>query len=57
MQKEFEHEELRLTMSGKRKNALDKGARMRSDEDSLGSYTGVTVGNEYEAPTQDADDL
>ena len=44
-------------MSGKRRNALEKGAKMRSDEDRLGSYTGVTVGNEYDDPTQDADDL
>lgn len=36
---------------------LKKGAKMRSDEDALGSYTGVCSGNEYERPVQDADDL
>ncbi len=39
-----------------RENALEKGAKMRSKEDSLGSYTGVTS-DEFEVPTQDADDL
>ncbi len=55
LQKEFGHEELRLIM-GEEKNKLIKGAKMRSDKDSLGSYTGVAVG-EGEEPTQDADDL
>ena len=41
----------------KRKKALQKGAKMRSEEDSLGSYTGVCSENEYETPVQDADDL
>lgn len=36
---------------------LNKGADMRSKEDSLGSYTGVNSENEYEKPEQDADDL
>lgn len=40
-----------------RKGTLSKGAKMRSEEDSLGSYTGVCSGNEYETPVQDADDL
>lgn len=43
-------------MSGKRK-ALEKGAKMRSEEDSLGSYTGIRTDNAYEDPIQDADDL
>ena len=37
--------------------ALKNGAKMRSKEDSLGSYTGVTAQNAEEIPTQDADDL
>ena len=36
---------------------LNKGADMRSEEDSLGSYTGVNSQNKYEKPEQDADDL
>lgn len=36
---------------------LNKGADMRSEEDSLGSYTGVNSDNEFEKPEQDADDL
>lgn len=39
------------------KKKLEKGAKMRSFEDSLGSYTGVNSDNEYEKPIQDADDL
>ncbi len=41
----------------KRKKTLKGGAKMRSEEDSLGSYTGVCSENEYETPIQDADDL
>lgn len=37
--------------------ALKKGAKMRSEEDALGSYTGVTTDSDFEVPTQDADDL
>lgn len=44
-------------MSGRKKKTLEKGAKMRSGEDYLGSYTGVTADSEYEVPTQDADDL
>ncbi len=33
------------------------GAKMRSDEDTLGSYTGVPTGDEESMPVQDADDL
>ena len=45
-------------MARKKKTALENGAKMRSDEDSLGSYTGVcTDGDKYEKPIQDADDL
>ena len=40
-----------------KKKKLNRGAKMRSDEDSLGSYTGVCTDNEYETPVQDADDL
>ena len=36
---------------------LDRGADMRSKEDSLGSYTGVNSEDKYEKPEQDADDL
>ncbi len=39
------------------KKALKKGAKMKSPEDSLGSYTGIDSDNEYEKPIQDADDL
>ena len=34
---------------------LEKGAKMRSEEDALGSYTGVPA--EGGVPEQDADDL
>ena len=40
-----------------KKKKLNKGADMRSEEDSLGSYTGVKADNEYAMPEQDADDL
>ena len=36
---------------------LNRGAKMRAEEDPLGSYTGVCSDNEYETPVQDADDL
>lgn len=36
-------------------SALKRGAKMRSEEDALGSYTGVPA--EGEVPEQDADDL
>ncbi len=41
----------------KRKKPLDRGADMRSEEDSLGSYTGISTKDVYEQPVQDADDL
>ena len=41
----------------KRKKALERGAKMRSEEDSLGSYTGVCIEDAHEVPVQDADDL
>lgn len=41
----------------KKQRSLKKGASMESEEDSLGSYTGVNTDNEYEKPVQDADDL
>lgn len=37
------------------KKSLRRGADMRSEEDSLGSYTGIAP--EGERPLQDADDL
>ena len=40
----------------KRKTGLEKGAKMRSAEDSLGSYTGICADG-GERPDQDADDL
>ena len=40
-----------------RKKSLERGSKMRSEEDALGSYTGVCSENEYEKPVQDADDL
>ena len=43
-------------MKRKHKSELEKGAEMHSDEDTLGSYTGV-CNDEYEKPIQDADDL
>ena len=36
---------------------LVKGAGMRSEEDVLGSYTGVNADDASETPVQDADDL
>ncbi len=41
----------------KGKKPLSEGARMGSEEDGLGSYTGIFIGNKYEKPVQDADDL
>ena len=41
----------------KKKRSLKQGASMESEEDSLGSYTGVNTNNEYDMPVQDADDL
>lgn len=41
----------------KKKRALKKGAEMKSEEDSLGSYTGIQLKNDFEKPIQDADDL
>lgn len=35
----------------------NRSANMRSEEDLLGSYTGVYAENEFEKPVQDADDL
>lgn len=34
-----------------------RGAAMRSEEDTLGSYTGVNSEDAFEKPVQDADDL
>lgn len=44
------------TVTDKRKN-LKQGSDMASEEDALGSYTGVNTENPYETPVQDADDL
>ena len=44
-------------MKRQKERALKKGAKMRSNEDSLGSYTGICTSDEYEKPVQDADDL
>lgn len=41
----------------KKKSRLAKGAKMRSEEDVLGSYTGVVPNESHELPVQDADDL
>ncbi len=40
----------------KKRGALRKGADMRSEDDVLGSYTGINS-DPYEKPVQDADDL
>lgn len=50
----LENEELQIM---KKKNALKKGAKMSSQDDVLGSYTGVCTDSGYEKPVQDADDL
>lgn len=39
------------------KRSLCKGADMKSEEDVLGSYTGICTEDDYETPVQDADDL
>ena len=39
------------------KRSLQKGADMKSEEDVLGSYTGICTEDCYEKPVQDADDL
>lgn len=36
---------------------LAKGAKMRSKDDFLGSYTGICADSDYDKPVQDADDL
>ncbi len=57
MQRAKEERPKRRGMKGREKKGLNKGADMRSDEDCLGSYTGICTENEYETPVQDADDL
>lgn len=44
-------------MKENKKRSLSDGAEMKSDEDTLGSYTGVYSEDIYEKPVQDADDL
>ena len=39
------------------KRSLQKGADMKSEDDVLGSYTGICTEDRYEIPVQDADDL
>lgn len=39
------------------KRSLQKGADMKSEDDVLGSYTGICTEDRYEQPVQDADDL
>lgn len=41
----------------KKRSGLNKGAKMRSEEDALGSYTGVVSDDCHDKPIQDADDL
>lgn len=41
----------------KKKSRLERGAKMRSEEDALGSYTGVVPDDCHDKPIQDADDL
>ncbi len=41
----------------KQEKRLKKGAKMQSEDDYFGSYTGVCQDNEFEKPIQDADDL
>lgn len=36
---------------------LKRGAKMRSEKDKLGSYTGIDADDPAELPVQDADDL
>ena len=48
---------LRTVTDAGEKGALKRGAKMRSEEDALGSYTGVNNADPYETPVQDADDL
>ena len=43
-------------MYRKPRSTLKRGANMRSKEDLLGSYTGVTQDG-FDEPVQDADDL
>ena len=39
------------------KRSLKKGADMKSEDDVLGSYTGICTEDRYEIPVQEADDL
>lgn len=57
MQYAKEEQPKQRRMKGGEKKDLNKGADMRSEEDSLGSYTGICTEDEYETPVQDADDL
>lgn len=41
----------------KKMKSLPNGAKMRSKDDALGSYTGVVTDDCYDKPIQDADDL
>lgn len=44
-------------MKESKRRSLADGAEMKSEEDALGSYTGVYSEDIYEKPVQDADDL
>ena len=39
------------------KRSLKKGADIKSENDGLGSYTGICTEDRYEIPGQDADNL
>lgn len=43
--------------ANKKDKSLKSGAKMRSEEDVFGSYTGVVTDDCYDKPIQDADDL
>lgn len=41
----------------RKKKRFEKGADMKWENDTLGSYTGVCTDDKFEKPIQDADDL
>lgn len=40
-----------------KEKSFKNGAKMRSEDDAFGSYTGVVLGDCHDKPIQDADDL
>lgn len=54
---EAEQQHQRLQIMKRNPKPLKRGARMSSEEDSLGSYTGINTNDEFDMPVQDADDL